>query len=227
MNCSVPHLRGEEQIQLLKYLKMELFSAYCVKGRWLLEEDIHKQIVLDSLAFMADNKRIWLYGFVILPGEFHLLWQQQPAWEQKNLRQMLLKFTAHQIKHRLKAVNRPELETYRSPLRDRQFQFWERFAEALPVTAAEAAVEKLQQMHEAPLAAGLCHQPEAYRFSSAAFYGQSAGNEYGEGVLVQPHTGQRPKALAAVGRPEVVSGSLFPELMPAGLLTHFREHFPP
>lgn len=206
---------------------MELFSAHCVNGRWLLEEDIHKQIVLDSLAFMADNKRIWLYGFVILPGEFHLLWQQQPAWEEKNLRQMLLKFTAHQIKHRLKAVNRRELETYRSPLRDRQFQFWERYADALPVIAREAAVEKLQQMHEAPIAAGLCHQPEAYRFSSAAFYGHSAANEYGEGVFMQPHIGPGPEALATVGRPGADSGNLFPEPMPAGLLTHYRQHFPP
>ncbi|AWO01648.1 hypothetical protein DLD77_08040 [Chitinophaga alhagiae] len=199
---------------------MEFFSAYCVKGRHLLEEDIHKQIVVDSLAFMVENKRIWLYGFVILPGEFHLLWQRQPAWELKNLRQMLLKFTAHQIKHRLKAINRRELETYRSPLRDRQFQFWERHADALPVSIAQAAAEKLQQMHEAPVAGGLCRQPEAYRFSSAAFYAQAAirqeKNETGSFAPVHAGEGQA----AAAGHPS-------PEPALNGLLRHYQQYFPP
>lgn len=149
---------------------MELFSAHCLNGKWLLQEDVHKQIVLDSLAFMVQHQRIWLYGFVILPNEFHLLWQKQPAWEQKNIRQMLLKFTAHQIKYRLRAVNRRELEAYRSQLRDRQFQFWERAADAVPVPDEAAAREKLHYMHEAPVSAGLCGKAADYLFSSAAFY---------------------------------------------------------
>ena len=150
---------------------MELFSVLCVKGRWLLEDDVHKQIVADSLAFLVKERRIWLFGYVILPYEMHLLWQKQPAWERRNIRQMLLKFTAQQIKHRLKALDRKSLESYRTSLGDRQYQFWERRAEIRQVSHVNDAIEKLRAMHEVPVAAGLCTTANEYRFSSAMFYG--------------------------------------------------------
>ena len=160
---------------------MELLSAYCVNGRWLLQDDIHKQIMLDSLTFMVQENRVWLYGFVILPNEFHLLWKRQPAWEFRNIRQMLLKFTAQQIKHRLKAVNRRELETYRTPQADRQFQFWERKSEVKMIASRPEAREKLLIMHRMPVMAGCCEYAEDYRFSSAAFYGKACVKEIGVG----------------------------------------------
>jgi hypothetical protein len=149
---------------------MELFSAYCVNGRWLLEADRHKEIVADSLKFIVQSRRISLFGYVILPGEFHLLWKKLPAWESKNVGQMLLKSIAHRIRHHLKTFNTEALEVYKSPLRDRQYQFWERGSGATYIHSEAMAREKLQQMHEAPVVAGLCGEEEAYPFSSAAFY---------------------------------------------------------
>lgn len=212
---------------------MELFSAYCVKGRWLLQEDIYKQIVADSLQFMVQDGRIWLYGLVILPNEFHLLWQKQPAWKQRNVRQMLLKFTAQQIKYRMRAANRPELETYRSQLRDRQFQFWERGASALPVTSAAGAWENLQNMHDAPVTAGLCRQAEAYRYSSADFYMQTGAFTSQQQAApipsaplltpgrVHTETGQPPDIQPTSGESAPDGSDLFE------MLTHYAQHFPP
>lgn len=215
---------------------MELFSAYCVKGRWLLQEDIYKQIVADSLQFMVQDGRIWLYGLVILPNEFHLLWEKQPAWKQKNINQMLLKFTAHQIKYRMRATNPQELETYRSHLRDRQFQFWERGASALPVTGTASAWENLQNMHEAPVTAGLCRQAEAYRFSSAGFYlrtGAFASQHVAASGPLFVHSSNGPVHAGAA--PNLPASSLTGEPDPAGpaasqlheMLTHYAQHFPP
>ncbi|RPE13754.1 hypothetical protein EGT74_09645 [Chitinophaga lutea] len=163
--------------------------------------------MLDSLTFMVQENRIWLYGFVVLPNEFHLLWRKQPAWELKNIRQMLLKFTAQQIKHRLKAVNRRELETYRTPKADRQFQFWERKSEVLVIASLTEAQEKLNIMHQMPVIAGCCERAEDYRFSSAAFYRKDPINETAPKATIQ-------QAQGAEG-PDV----------PA--LTHYNQHLPP
>lgn len=170
-----------------------------------MQEDVHKQIMLDSLSFMVRENRIWLYGYVILPNEFHLLWRKQPAWEHKNIRQMLLKFTAQQIKHRLKAVNRKELETYRTPQADRQFQFWDRNAEVREVASRMEAREKLAIMHQLPVIAGYCERAEDYAFSSVAFYGAPAHSSTTNGSC-QAITDGKPVA---------------------SLLTHLDQHLPP
>lgn len=149
---------------------MEYFSASCRHGTLLFRDDDHKEIMLNSLAFMARNERIWLYGFVILEDEIHLLWKKRPAWENRNIRQMLLKFTAQQIKHRLRNARSGELVQYQCQRADRQFQFWEPAACSSPVPDACAAAEKLEQMHDAPFTGGLCHRGAAYAFSSARFY---------------------------------------------------------
>lgn len=149
---------------------MELFTASCIHNRLLLRKDEHKEIVMNSLAFMVREERIWLYGYVIMEDEFHLLWKKQPEWEHKNIRQMLLKFTAQQIKRRLWAEDRKELELYRSNLHDRQFQFWEKTSFSAVIPDVDAAEEKIGQLHEVPVSAGLCSNVTDYAFSSAAFY---------------------------------------------------------
>lgn len=149
---------------------MELFTASCSNNRLLLRKDEHKEIVMNSLAFMVKDKRIWLYGYAIMEDEFHLLWKKQPGWEDKNIRQMLLKFTAQKIKRRLWAEDRKELELYRSHLPDRQFQFWEKAAFSTIIPSVGAAEEKIGQLHEAPVSAGLCSGISDYGFSSASFY---------------------------------------------------------
>lgn len=149
---------------------MELFTASCSNNRLLLRKDEHKEIVMNSLAFMVKEERIWLYGYVIMEDEFHLLWKKQPEWEHKNIRQMLLKFTAQQIKRSLWAEDRKELALYRSQLHDRQYQFWEKKSFSVVIPDADAAEEKIEQLHEVPVSAGFCSNVTDYAFSSAAFY---------------------------------------------------------
>lgn len=160
---------------------MEIFTACCRQGRLLLEADEHKQIVLQSLAFLTREQRIWLYGFVILNDEFHLLWKKQQAWETKNIRQMMLKFIAQQIKQRLRSTRSPELEKYRSNRNDRQYHFWERNSRTTRVISREMAAETICQLHEAPVSTGLCIAPEEYGYSSARCY-----------ALAQPAKNKRP-----------------------------------
>jgi len=43
---------------------------------------------MESLKFLTTEKRTWLYGFVLMPNHFHLLWCKQDAWLDKNIQQM-------------------------------------------------------------------------------------------------------------------------------------------
>lgn len=105
---------------------MQFFTATCLNWQNLLEPEEHKKIIMDSLQFMVVQKRIWLYGFVIMPNHIHLLWSQHDEYT-GNIQQTFLKYTAQQIKFSLQDKGDIEqLEKYRSTQRDREFHFWER-----------------------------------------------------------------------------------------------------
>ena len=52
---------------------IEFFTATSLNWQPLLKEDKHKQIILDSLAFLVNDQRIWLYAYEIMPNHIHLL----------------------------------------------------------------------------------------------------------------------------------------------------------
>ena len=106
---------------------MQFFTATCLNWQNLLAHERHQQIIMDSLKFLVESNRIWLYGFVLMPNHIHLLWNSQEAWANKNIQQMFLKYTAQQMKFNLKdSGNNTELEKYRSTQQDREYHFWER-----------------------------------------------------------------------------------------------------
>jgi REP element-mobilizing transposase RayT len=152
---------------------MELFTACCRRGQLLLKDDEHKKIVLQSIAFLCRDQRIRLFGYVILEDEFHLLWEKQPDWQAKNIRQMMLKFTAQQIKYRLLRTRSPELEKYKSTLNDRHYHFWDKATYFRQIPSIQMAEETIRHLHEAPVLTGLSPSPEMYAFSSARFYQES------------------------------------------------------
>ena len=149
---------------------IEFFTATCFNWQMLLQPDERKQIVMDSLRLMVNEKRIWIYGFVIMPNHIHLLWCRQDEWANKNTEQMFLKFTAQQIKFKIIDSNSAELLTYKSTQNDRQYQFWERRPYKATMYNRKVATQKIDYIHYNPVKAGLCKSPEEYHYSSAKFY---------------------------------------------------------
>jgi putative transposase len=112
---------------------IEFFTATCLNWQNILLAEERKQIVLDSLAYLVTNKRIWLYGYVIMPNHVHILWCKQPEWLDKNVQQHFAKFTGQQFKFSL-INNGEDLSTYKSTQNDREYQFWERRLTKRPCT---------------------------------------------------------------------------------------------
>lgn len=105
---------------------LEFFTATCLNWQPLLREERHKEIILESLQFMVTEKRIWLYGYVLMPNHLDLLWRKQDDWIDKNVQQQFLKFTAQMIKFNMIKNFPQELKSYRSTQADRAYHFWER-----------------------------------------------------------------------------------------------------
>ncbi len=81
------------------------FTATILDWKQLLKPDAHKKIIMDSLKFLVEDKRIFLYAFVIMPNHIHLLWRMQENHELHDVQRDFLKYTAQQIKFRLINTN--------------------------------------------------------------------------------------------------------------------------
>ena len=102
------------------------FTATNLNWNKLLENNEHKNIVINSLKFLSDNKRVKVLGFVIMPSHIHLIWQILEPHKKEKVQRDFLKYTAQQIKWKLINSNSPLLDVIRVNVKDRRSQIWER-----------------------------------------------------------------------------------------------------
>ena len=149
---------------------LEFFTATCLNWQYLLVDNIHKEIVINSLKFLVNDERIGLYGFVVMSNHIHVLWCKREKYLAKNVQQQFLKFTAQQIKFNLLANKPQELVNYESTQSDRKYHFGERRSYRATMHNRLVLEQKLDYIHENPVKAGLCLLPEDYIYSSASYY---------------------------------------------------------
>ena len=148
----------------------QFYTATCYDWLPLLANDKFKNIIVSSLQFMINNKRIELNAFAIMNNHIHLILQVLPGHEPTDVQLSFMRFTAQQIKFELIKDDPALLEKCKVNKGDRQYQIWKR--ESLGVDLFTDAVynQKLDYIHYNPVVAGLCTFPEEYHYSSALFY---------------------------------------------------------
>jgi len=62
---------------------VQLFTATILEWKHLLKPDRYKQIILDSLRFLVEQKRVKVYGFVIMINHIHVIWHIQRSIKEK------------------------------------------------------------------------------------------------------------------------------------------------
>lgn len=106
----------------------QFFTATILNWKLLLKYDTYKLIVVNSLSFLAQEKRVKIYAYVIMPNHIHLIWQVNDNHKVEKVQQSFLKYTAQQIKFDLQKNNPTLLEEFWVNAKDRDYQFWERNA---------------------------------------------------------------------------------------------------
>ena len=51
------------------------FTATCLEWKHLLKPDKYKGIITKSLAFLVNENRVKVLGFVIIRNHMHIIWQ--------------------------------------------------------------------------------------------------------------------------------------------------------
>lgn len=154
----------------------QFFTATIKEWHKLLKPDKYKDVVVNSLQFLVEDKRIKLFAFVIMSSHIHLIWQMQPLIQPQHVQRDFLKYTAQQIKHDLQKNHPAVLAHLKTNANDRTYQFWKRRALSVELRTHKVYMQKLEYIHWNPVKAGICKLPEDYKYSSALFYETGVDN---------------------------------------------------
>ena len=146
------------------------FTATNLEWKKLLAQDKYKDIIIESMRFLVKDKRVIIYGFVIMDNHIHLIWQLQAGRKRKDVQRDFLKYTAQQIKKEMLANNPEQIKEFFVNAKDRKYQIWERNPLYIEIWSEKVFLEKLKYIHENPVRAGICKWPDDYKYSSALFY---------------------------------------------------------
>ena len=155
-----------------RYFELYFTTATVKDWKHLLKPDKYKQIITDSMAFLAAEGSVWIYAFVIMPNHFHWIWQMKSDTSLSGVQQRLMKFVAQQIKFDLLDHHPLVLQQFKVARKDRQYQFFKEKPLSVALYTDDVVWQKMEYIHRNPVQPrwGLAQIPEAYVFSSAAFY---------------------------------------------------------
>jgi putative transposase len=148
----------------------DYFTATILEWKHLLKPDKYKDIIISSLEFLVKERRIKVYGFVIMSNHIHLIWQVQQGHLATDVQLSFMKFTAQMIIKDLRNNHPAVLEKFLVKASDRKHQIWKRNPLSVSLWNQGVFKQKLNYIHNNPVVAGLCQFPSNYHYSSASFY---------------------------------------------------------
>jgi len=150
----------------------QFFTATILEWKLLLKDDTFKDIIINSLLFLKNEKSIVVYAYVIMPNHIHLIWHIQDGFTKEKIQQRFLKFTGQQLKFELAKTDPAQLIKYKVNAKDREYQIWERNSLSIDLWTEAVFMQKLDYIHNNPLQEkwNLAKHPDDYKYSSANFY---------------------------------------------------------
>lgn len=147
------------------------WTATIHKWQKLLQKDVYKDVIVGSLEYLSEARKIDVFAFVIMPNHIHLIWRIKEKNGKETAQGSFLKYTAHTFKKMLKEEDNGLL-SYAVDLANKEYEFWQRDSLAVPLYTQAVAYQKLEYIHNNPLAEHwlLAREPSEYKYSTAKFY---------------------------------------------------------
>jgi putative transposase len=152
------------------------FTATNLNWEFVLADKRAKDIVVNSLRFLSKTQRARIFAFCLMSNHIHLIWQMLGNHRTQDVQRDFLKFTAQLILKFLTESKSPLVDKLLVNAKDRKYQVWERNSLSISIESDKFLFQKLEYIHQNPVAAGLCKYAADYHYSSAAFYFRNVSN---------------------------------------------------
>ena len=153
-------------------VETQFFTASILNWTPLLSEDENKDIIVNSLTFLAEMERCEIYAFVIMPNHIHLIWRILEGHTKAAVQRDFLKYTAQQLRFKLIDSKSPLLIKFCVDKNDRKYQIWQRRPLSVGLYSSRLLKQKLEYIHANPVQKrwSLVQEFTDYKYSSASFY---------------------------------------------------------
>jgi len=165
-------------MSVFKKLACKFFTATILEWKYLLSNDRYKDIILDNLAFLVKDGRVYVHAFAIMDNHMHILWHIRSPYSQELVQRDFLRYSSKKIIDDLKKFNPMLLGEFKVNAKDRAYQIWERNSLTIDIWSEQVLLQKLEYIHNNPVKAGLCREAVDYKYSSARFY-ETGISEFG------------------------------------------------
>jgi len=145
----------------------------CTVIQWLplFAQPENARIVLDCLRYLQGEGRLVLYGYVLLENHCHLI---AGGEELAKAIASFKSWTARRIVERLEALHSPALDLLAlhkaRHKTDREHQVWQEGSHPQLIQNETMMRQKLEYLHNNPVARGYVDDPVHWRYSSARNY---------------------------------------------------------
>ena len=82
----------------MSHTNLYFFTATILNWKHLLKPDKYKYNITDSLSFLVENNRVFIFGFVVMPNHIHIIWQISNEHKKEEIQRDFLKYTSQKIK---------------------------------------------------------------------------------------------------------------------------------
>jgi len=161
-----------------KISKIYFWTASIHQWHPLLADDQLKNVIINYLKLLSDEKKITSYAFVIMPTHLHFIWQQHGLNGRETPKGSFMKFTAHRFRHYL--LDNRKLHLYKVNAANKAHEIWQRDALGIEIYSRKVAQQKIAYIHANPVKGKwrLAKDDMGYKYSSAVFY-ETGKNDFG------------------------------------------------
>jgi putative transposase len=158
----------------------------CTVVGWIdvFTREAYRQTIIDSLDYCQKHKGLHVKAWVIMTNHIHLIaWVEAPF----EMNQVMRDFKRHTAMTILKQIETNQSESRKEQLlhnfgyfgslaKNREnYQFWQDGFHPIELWSDQVILQKLNYLHQNPVASGFVSEPQHWRYSSAIDYAEGKG----------------------------------------------------
>jgi putative transposase len=152
----------------------QVYFSTCTIEQWqcLFKEEKNFRLVVDSLNYCIENKRLTVIGYVIMLNHLHLITINSEGTTLSNIMRDFKRHTAAEIAKELE-IDHAKLFLYifrkvaKGKKKEQAYKIWRDESHPKAIYTQDFFLQKLQYMHINPVRKSLVSKPEHWRYCSA------------------------------------------------------------
>jgi len=138
----------------------------------------HKDAIIDSLRYCIENKGLNVYSYCLMSNHLHLIVNTNEPYELKDAIRDFKRHTAKKIVEQIKTEPESRREWMISEFKkagsenkkSTRYKFWQSGSHAIELINERFTWNKINYIHNNPVAAGFVCKAEDWKYSSASNY---------------------------------------------------------